>query len=815
MIRVALIGTVGLPACYGGFETLAENFAIYVEKHHPDIELTVYCSAKNYTDQAETYRGAKLRYLPFDANGTSSVIYDLASMIDAKRRGVDVCLILGVSGAIFIPVLKLGPSCQVICNTDGLEWKRDKWGWFSRLFLRFSERMAVRWSDHVVVDNRAIGDHVKQAYGRESETIAYGGDHAVETEAGDISDLHLPGTYALSLCRIEPENNVGLILRAFSQCPERDLVFVGNWAKSAYGQDLFNEFKDYPNIWLVNPIYEPARLRAIRDRAQLYVHGHSAGGTNPSLVEMMHFAIPVLAYDCTFNRYTTENKAEFFDSEENLLKQIEAYKNNDAGLEMAAIARASYSWRSVSARYVDLIRRPSDQPKGRNWFGKIGIFCLLATLMLALAGCGALYNSPSVWKQDEDFDVSIVPMNFATVAAANGLPYVPRQIPDAFYQHVPATPLNAATSDIPLPTSPNQANSELVLKLPPEIAPMPYRIGVGDVVSILSDLEDAETTRTNQELFRLHNSFRVHNDGTISVPSIGTVAVNGLTLTEAKNALFSRLTSQGIDPKFSLDIREFNSQGVSIGGAVGRPGRVAIKLRPLRLNEALTEAAGIRLREDRFAIIFINRAGQIYTVPVKDFKARADLQTILLSDGDSVFVEENYDVDRALAFFEREVQLKSVQINELNGAMSRLTQTLSHRRNAIDEQRRAFDMRHTLDAVDRDYVYIAGEVEAQARFTLPYGRQATLADALFSKGGFNVPYGDPSEIYLLRVHRYNYRPPQIVAYHLDSTNAARLVLAAELELRPSDVIFVEEQPIAKWERSIRSVFNIDLVNATK
>ncbi|MEM9129006.1 MAG: polysaccharide biosynthesis/export family protein, partial [Pseudomonadota bacterium] len=384
-----------------------------------------------------------------------------------------------------------------------------------------------------------------------------------------------------------------------------------------------------------------------------------------------------------------------------------------------------------------------------------------------------------------------------------------------FFEFVPPAPFSPTVSQVPLPQSPGVQNGPTLLKRPPKVEPQPYQIGVGDVLNVVSDVDVSELTRPAQEVLRLQSGYRVGNVGTIVVPSIGSVEVAGLTRSAAQKALFERLLSQGSDPGFSLNIQEFNSQSVSIGGDVGQPGRVAIKLSPLRLHEALAQSAGIRLRDDRQAVITIYRDREIYSIPVPAYKSNPSLQEILLVDGDAIFIEQNYDIERALAFFERQVQLTSVQNEERNGEMARLTQLLSHRRNAIDEQRRAFDMRHTLDAVPRDYVYLAGELEAQARFTLPYERHASLADALFSKGGFNVPFSDPSEIYLLRIDRKSSQKNNVLAFHLDSENAARLVLATELQLRPNDVIFIEEQPIAKWERALRSVFNIGLGSAER
>lgn len=185
--------------------------------------------------------------------------------------------------------------------------------------------------------------------------------HAVQAPLAPeaVDGLGLPNDYALSLCRIEPENNVAMILQAFARSG-RPLVFVGNWDKSEYGRSLRTQFADAPNLYLLDPIYEEGRLRRVRNDAALYVHGHSAGGTNPALVEMMHFGIPVAAFDCVFNRYTTEEAAHYFADAQALTHLLEAtplsaLQTNAA--EMQRIARRRYTWDRICGSYFELANR--------------------------------------------------------------------------------------------------------------------------------------------------------------------------------------------------------------------------------------------------------------------------------------------------------------------------------------------------------------------------------------------------------------------------------------------------------------------------
>lgn len=265
--KVAVIGTVGLPAQYGGFETLAENLAREVQTSHPEIDLVVYCSAKAYPDRPPQFEKTPLRYIALQANGLQSILYDGLALLDACRKGDQVIVVLGVSGGLFIPLAKAVWTVRIVTNIDGLEWRRAKWGGFARWFLKLSERVAVRASDDVIADNQAITDYVFSTYKRSAATIAYGGDQALADPPGDISDLDLPQSYALALCRIEPENNVHMILDAYAGLKDENLVFVGNWDGSDYGRRLRQQYGHHANIYMVDPVYAPDRLRAIRDRA--------------------------------------------------------------------------------------------------------------------------------------------------------------------------------------------------------------------------------------------------------------------------------------------------------------------------------------------------------------------------------------------------------------------------------------------------------------------------------------------------------------------------------------------------------------------
>lgn len=256
-------------------------------------------------------------------------------------------------------MVRLFSRAHIVTNIDGIEWKREKWNGLARAFLRASEWLAVRFSHEIIADNQAIAEHVRDSYDSDCHVIAYGGDHAVAQIGVGSAPEGLPERYALALCRIEPENNVHTILEAWAEL-DTPLVFVGNWANSPYGRELKERYASFANLHLLDPIYDPGTLCELRARTSVYVHGHSAGGTNPSLVEMMHFGIPVLAHGCTFNRNSTEGKARYFESSSDLIYQVQTLTPQEGaliGAEMIDIARRLYTWDHIGKAYFALLER--------------------------------------------------------------------------------------------------------------------------------------------------------------------------------------------------------------------------------------------------------------------------------------------------------------------------------------------------------------------------------------------------------------------------------------------------------------------------
>lgn len=355
MNNIFIIGTVGVPACYGGFESLVENLLDYTPE---DVQYTVFCTAKKYEEQLGTYKGANLIYLKRNANGKDSILYDYESMKIALKSNADIMLILGVSGCIFLPKIRRKFKGKIITNIDGLEWKRDKWNPLAKWLLHYSERQAVKYSDVIIGDNKGITDYVKEAYNKESVLIAYGGDHAVKITDESLYEKYpfMKNPYAVSVCRIEPENNIHKILEAFSNLPENQLVMVGNWENGEYGTQLKETYSKFENIHLVDPIYESHEINWIRSNASLYIHGHSAGGTNPSLVEAMNLGLPILAFDCVYNKATTADACLYWKESNDIIRLIneKSQRFHEIAKKMKEIGSYEYSWEFIAKKYNEL-----------------------------------------------------------------------------------------------------------------------------------------------------------------------------------------------------------------------------------------------------------------------------------------------------------------------------------------------------------------------------------------------------------------------------------------------------------------------------
>jgi glycosyltransferase involved in cell wall biosynthesis len=357
--KIGIIGTNGLPGRYGGWDQLLNNITINLRDRFSFIVYTSYFNAEKGVTEVN---GAKLKIIKLKANGIQSIPYDIISMIHAVFKS-DLLLVLGTSGCVFLPVIKLFSSKKIILNPDGAEWKRGKWNGFAKWFLKLSEEMGVKYSDVVIADNKIIQQYIFDYYGVNSELIEYGGDNARYTPISDATllkyDLEI-NKYCFKVCRIEPENNIHLILESFSEL-DCKLIIIGNWNYSEYGKKLKLKYDKYRQFSLLDPIYEQNTLDELRSNCGLYIHGHSVGGTNPSLVEAMNLGLCCVVYNVDYNVETTENSALYFQSKEDLKKIITNFHDNKINVDlyrykMNEIAKRRYSWNIIIKKYEKLLQ---------------------------------------------------------------------------------------------------------------------------------------------------------------------------------------------------------------------------------------------------------------------------------------------------------------------------------------------------------------------------------------------------------------------------------------------------------------------------
>jgi glycosyltransferase involved in cell wall biosynthesis len=353
-VKITIVGTKGLPANYGGFETLVENLTKYLGKK---TETYVYCEGKsnNYY-----YNNAQLHFINIKANGIQSIIYDTFSLLHSvlfiKPK---IIIVLGVSGALFFPVVRLFSSSKIICNIDGIEWKRQKWKSFAKCFLKLSEFFAIKFAHTVIADNEEISNYVKKEYSVNPLVIAYGAEKEKPVSKELLEKYNLTHkSYAFKVARIEPENNIELILKAFTLNQHLKLVVVGNWHVSDYSIQLKRKYSEFNNLILIDPIYNVSSLNQLRSNCKIYIHGHSAGGTNPSLVEAMAMNIPIFSFNVKFNKFTLNNLGWYYNNEEDLISLINNINELDLIGESNKIFKYyqdNYTWEKITNQYYTLI----------------------------------------------------------------------------------------------------------------------------------------------------------------------------------------------------------------------------------------------------------------------------------------------------------------------------------------------------------------------------------------------------------------------------------------------------------------------------
>jgi glycosyltransferase involved in cell wall biosynthesis len=354
-----IMGTRGIPANHGGFETFAERYALFLAERGWSV--SVYCQedVEEIIEPVRTdvWRGITRIFIQTARKGGLGALdFDWKCVRDALRRP-GLCLVLGYNGAAFLPVLRLAGK-KVFTNMDGIEWKRPKWSLPVRAWFYVNEWIAAWTSQRLVADHPAIARHLSTRRPRKATVvIPYGGDPIWTASAEPLKALGLaPERYLVSIARVEPDNNILTIVKAFSAEPRGfKLVVLGKFEEgNAYHREVRSAASE--EVVFPGAIYDPAVVRALRFHARAYVHGHTVGGTNPSLVEALWAGNAVIAHDNAYNRWTAGAAALLFADVASCAAAISLALQDDeliARLGAAARARASasFQWRDVLMAY--------------------------------------------------------------------------------------------------------------------------------------------------------------------------------------------------------------------------------------------------------------------------------------------------------------------------------------------------------------------------------------------------------------------------------------------------------------------------------
>lgn len=346
---LAFIGSAGVPNRYGGFESFLESCGPIISLKLDRVLVT--CDSSIYDDKNTFYHGMERVFVSIKANGWKSVFHDLMAFVKVFGA-VDCIVVLGVSGGIWFPFFRILSDVfnkKLIVNIDGVEWRRNKFGIFKRLFLWFCDRSAQLFSHHVIYDNEGLRDYVLKKKLNKSSCIPYSGDYDnFEVKCTKKKQI---GS-ALTICRIEPENNIELLIEGFLKSNLLNYSIIGNWDNSVYGIKLKEKYSSEKRINLLPPIYDKEIINNYRAQCEVYLHGHSVGGTNPSLVEMLFFDCHIFCLDVVFNKFTAEDSAAYFSDSKDLSNLINNRENFSYDRRNI---REKYTRKRISDQYLKLI----------------------------------------------------------------------------------------------------------------------------------------------------------------------------------------------------------------------------------------------------------------------------------------------------------------------------------------------------------------------------------------------------------------------------------------------------------------------------
>jgi glycosyltransferase involved in cell wall biosynthesis len=363
VLTVRILGTHGVPAAYGGFETAAEQVGLFLAGQ--GWRVIVYCQVPGEGPVTEdTWHGLERVNIPVAFEGwRGTSLFDLRSIRHAAPFG-DLCLTFGYNTAVFNLIHRLRRVPNVI-NMDGIEWSRARWGWPRQAILYVNERIACLVGDHLIADHPEIEKHLRtRANSRKISTITYGAPAVHDAPVGPVLARGLqPGGYLTLVCRAIPENSILELVEGFSRKRRGlQLVVVGEYRpdEDPYHREVIKAATD--EVVFPGAIYDAPTLQALRFHSVAYLHGHTVGGTNPSLVEAMGAGNPVLAHDNAYNRWVAEDAALYFESADDVSRQLDEMLGSAELLRHLREAsrrrhQEEFTWDYIAGQYEQLLLR--------------------------------------------------------------------------------------------------------------------------------------------------------------------------------------------------------------------------------------------------------------------------------------------------------------------------------------------------------------------------------------------------------------------------------------------------------------------------
>jgi glycosyltransferase involved in cell wall biosynthesis len=357
-----MVGTRGVPARYGGFETCVEEVGSRLAAAGHDV--VVYCRSGDggASDRPDRYRGMALVHLPaVRRRSLETLSHTALSVGHLTAHPTDVVLLFNAANAPLLPVVRLR-RLPVATHVDGLEWQRAKWSGAGRRYYRLAESLAVRWSDAIIADAEGIRSYYEHEFGAEADVISYGAPVIHPERPELLAELDLePRRYHLVVARFEPENHVEMIVEGYCKSEARDpLVVVGAAPYADRYTARVKEIAD-PRVRFLGAVWDQSRLDELYANALTYQHGHSVGGTNPSLLRAIGAGAPTDAFSVSFNREVLGEAGRYWSTADEvtaLVERAEADREatclrGERGRERAAL----YRWDDVAAAYEELCRR--------------------------------------------------------------------------------------------------------------------------------------------------------------------------------------------------------------------------------------------------------------------------------------------------------------------------------------------------------------------------------------------------------------------------------------------------------------------------